>query len=94
MADVYLLHFSNSVGRCTHYLGYCASETLAQRLHRHKTNNGAKLLKECNRRGITYDVVRTWKCDTWYQARQLERQLKRQHNHKRVCPLCNHKVQK
>lgn len=92
MATVYLIHLDRPIRHSRHYLGYCANETLEQRLHRHKTNNGAVLLREANNRGITYNVIRTWNSLDWKSARTLERKLKSWHNSPRLCPICNSKI--
>lgn len=89
---VYLIHFNEpyiteSGRKVQHYIGF-TSLTLEQRLSRHKGNDGAKLLRAVNARGITYNVVRTWKDGTL----QTERELKRSRNHKQHCPLCNPKL--
>jgi len=56
----------------------------------HKSSTGARLLAEANRRGIRYEVVRTWRGGQQVNdARALERKLKNQKNSPRLCPVCN-----
>lgn len=92
MSTVYLIHLDTPIHHARHYLSFCASETLQERLHRHTTGNGARLLNVANQRGITYSVVRTWNSATWKTARALERKLKAQKNGPRLCPVCNPRV--
>ncbi|MEM1308313.1 MAG: hypothetical protein AAGF98_02230 [Cyanobacteria bacterium P01_H01_bin.153] len=53
----------------------------------HQTSPDPKLLKVARARNISFTVVRLWLCDTETEARQLERQLKRQKNGRKLCPL-------
>lgn len=79
---VYLLHFSERFKHAGHYLGY--TEDLEARLAQHRAGNGARLVEVITEAGLDFQVVRTWNGD-----RVLERQLKRQKNGPRLCPLCN-----
>jgi predicted GIY-YIG superfamily endonuclease len=88
MCKVYLIHFDKPLAHAQHYLGYTASDSVEQRLARHKSSDGARILRACNLVNISYAIVKTWDCDTWRSARSLERKLKRQHNAKRLCPVC------
>jgi hypothetical protein len=88
MGTVYLIHFdvplgdlSNPRGRAQHYLGY--TDDLAARLEAHAGGNGSAIMAAVSEAGIVWRLVRTWDGD-----RALERQLKRQHNAPRLCPLC------
>jgi hypothetical protein len=53
-------------------------------MYAHEHNKGAALLKAVNRAGIRWEIVRTW-----LGGYELEKQLKRQKNSPRLCPLCN-----
>lgn len=91
MGTVYLIHFDQPIGdldnprgQARHYLGW--TEDLEARLHEHRTGNGSAIMAAVARQGIGWRVVRTWP-----GGRDLERQLKRQHNAPRFCPVCNRK---
>lgn len=79
---VYLLHFSERYKHAGHYLGF--AEDLEARLAKHRAGNGARLVEVITDAGLDFQLVRTWKGD-----RALERQLKRQKNGPRLCPICN-----
>ena len=85
---VYLIHFDkvigdlgNPRGQARHYLGYAGN--LEQRLQAHRAGNGSAIMAELAKRGIGWQVARTWA-----GGRDLERKLKNQHNGPRLCPLC------
>ena len=84
---VYLIHFDQPYtspnGRKTiqHYLG--STKHLKARMDEHKSGRGARLMEVITAAGIPWRVVCTWK-----GGRQLERQLKRQHNSPRLCKIC------
>lgn len=50
----------------------------------HRLGRGARLCEVAKERGITFKVAEVWMGD-----RSLERQLKRQKNSRRFCPICN-----
>ena len=76
---IYLLHFSGKVGdHAQHYLGW------AKDVNRRLKNHSAKLVMEAKSKGMGIKVVRTWD-----GTRDQERQLKKHHNPKRMCPECN-----
>lgn len=89
MATVYLIHLERPISHAKHYLGYTSDDTLQERLQRHKSNRGARLLEVANQQGIDYHVVRTWDNMNWKAARTLERKLKNRHNSPKLCPICN-----
>ncbi|GAB4577486.1 MAG: hypothetical protein Fur0022_02170 [Anaerolineales bacterium] len=78
---VYLLHFSERFHHAGHYLGF--AEDLEARLERHRAGRGARLVEVITEAGLDFQLVRTWNGD-----RVLERQLKRQKNGPRLCPIC------
>jgi predicted GIY-YIG superfamily endonuclease len=81
---VYLLHFAVPLYHAQHYLGWTQHD-LQWRLDAHRHNQGAKLLRAANERGIEWWLVRTWEgCD-----RSVERRLKDRHESPRLCPLCH-----
>ena len=86
---VYLIHFArplgdldNPRGQAQHYMGWTGD--LTTRLQAHRTGNGSAIMAAVAREGIGWRCVRTWA-----GGRDLERQLKRQHNAPRFCPICN-----
>ena len=81
---VYLIHFSRKLHHAGHYLGYASN--LDNRIERHRSGDGAKLLRAVQEAGIDWEVVRTWEGD-----RTLERRLKRQKNAGKLCPICSGK---
>jgi len=88
---VYLIHFEDPI-RATrkskhyaqHYIGYTAD--VEQRFDRHQKGHGSLLIKAAKSRDIGFKIVRTWE-----GGRQEERQLKRQKNALRYCPICSQK---
>ena len=79
--SVYLLHFDHPYKHARHYLGYAVD--LEARLAQHRNGNGARLLQVVAQAGIGWTLVRTWP-----GGRVVERQLKRQKNSPRFCPVC------
>jgi len=83
----YLVHLDQPLGsdhpkgRAGHYLG--TTINLDRRLAVHREGRGSRMLAAAAQRGIAFDVVRTWP-----GGRDVERQLKRQHNPRRMCPRC------
>lgn len=84
---VYLIHFDDPYYHAQHYLG--STKNLEDRLAAHRAGRGARLMEVITDAGISWRLVRTWK-----GGRQLERQLKRRCNGRRLCPICNPKVKK
>jgi predicted GIY-YIG superfamily endonuclease len=78
---VYLLHFDKPYKHARHYIGYAG--VLSERIARHRKGTGARLLEVVGLAGIGFKVARTW-----HGTRTLERQLKNQHKHKALCPIC------
>ena len=82
----YLLHFERPIapGRHTaqHYLGF--TDDLPQRLADHRAGRGARLTEVAKERGIAFYVV-----GLWPGGRDVESALKRKHNGRRLCPICN-----
>ena len=89
-SKVYLLHYLKPIGNhakplgtASHYLGL-TSTSLKQRFQSHKNGTGAKITAAFSRAGIDFICVRTWD-----GGRLLEKHLKRRHNNKILCPICN-----
>lgn len=86
---VYLIHLdrpignlSNSRGQARHYLG--CTNNLSVRMQQHRAGNGAHLLRAAQEQGVGWQVVRCWR-GGWAK----EKALKRCHNLRRYCPVCN-----
>jgi hypothetical protein len=82
---VYLLCFDSPIGTigrgaAQHYLG--SSADLRAELSRHSGRSHAAIMREVNRRGIGWQLVRTWP-----GGRGEERRIKNQGSHARVCPV-------
>lgn len=88
----YLLHFSSRYFHAGHYIGMTGC--LDARLKVHRSGGGARLLEVVTDAGIDFEVSRLWLCDSYEEARALERKLKRTHGHgPHLCPLCNPRLQ-
>ncbi len=82
MSDtVYLLHFSQPYKHAKHYLG--TAKDLETRLEQHANGTGARLMQVIREVGLTFELARVWP-----GSRKLEKQLKRQKNSPRLCPVC------
>lgn len=88
MTQVYLIHFEKPYKRAQHYLGYTTLQ-LEERMNRHHSDNGAKLLIAVNSVGIDWSPVRIWKCSSAEEARWLEKKLKSHKKAQNLCPICN-----
>src|SRR5262249_25550762 len=84
MATVYLLHFNQPYKHSRHYLGF--TDDLAERLQRHASGNGARLMEVITGDGaaITWQLARTWEGD-----RKFERRLKHRKHAALLCPVCS-----
>lgn len=83
---VYLIHFQSKLHHAEHYLGF-VERNLPQRIKKHKSGTGAKLLAALNRAGIDWEVVRVWKDGD----RHFERKLKNYKKARCFCPVCGAK---
>jgi predicted GIY-YIG superfamily endonuclease len=88
MGLIYLVHLDKPLHHAKHYLGWCESFGLENRLHEHRTGQGSKLLRAVNEAGIGYQVVKTWR-----GTRSKERQMKRWKCTPRLCPVCRTSAQ-
>lgn len=86
---VYLIHFDRAIGDISkthgsagHYIG--VAKDLNRRLAEHASGQGAAIMAELHRRGISWRLARTWR-----GGRKLERRLKKYKGANRLCPLCN-----
>ena len=80
---VYLIHFNEKLHHAQHYIGF-VEKNLKQRIKKHKSNKGAKLLIAVNEKGIQWEVVKVWE----EGDRSLERQLKNRKKARCFCPVC------
>lgn len=86
MGHVYLICLERPLAHAKHYIGYVEHDIDA-RFARHKSGQGAKMLRACNQKGINYKITRTWS-DV---DRNFERKLKNNSHSKKHCPCCNGK---
>lgn len=69
-----------------HYLGFTEDDSLAERMNAHAAGNGSNFMGWVGRRGIGWELVRTWVGGT----RALERYIKKTwRNSRYLCPRCN-----
>ena len=80
---VYLIHFEEKLHHAQHYLGF-VEKNLNGRIARHKSGQGAMLLRACNVKGIQWQLVRVWPDGD----RSFERKLKNWKKARRLCPCC------
>ncbi len=83
MGYVYLLHFDKPLKHAKHYIGY-AENDVEQRLEKHKSGQGARLLQVITEKGIGFKLAKTWN----NASRSFERALKNKKNAPRFCPIC------
>lgn len=82
IGTVYLIHLDTPLHHARHYIGF--ARELDKRMYHHRHGTGARMLKACNERGITYQVARTW--ENTPQA--FEYTLKRRKDSDFYCPFC------
>jgi hypothetical protein len=85
---IYLIHLNEKLHHAQHYIGFIQgneSASLENRLNRHKSGQGSKMLKAAILNGILFNIVRIWK----EGDRKFERKLKNKKNAKFLCPVCN-----
>lgn len=84
--SVYLLCLSGYLGsdrhKARHYLGW--TNDLDQRIRDHRNGKGSKFTQAACQRGLTIRLV-----EVWQGTRRLEKALKRRHNLKHFCPICD-----
>jgi predicted GIY-YIG superfamily endonuclease len=79
---IYLLHFSRPYQHARHYTGWTGDDVL-DRLERHATGRGARLMEVIHQAGIGFILART--CEG---TRFTERAIKNDGGAVRYCPLC------
>ena len=85
--QVYLICFDAHYHHAKHYIGF-AQNGVDNRLERHRSGQGSRLLRAVMQAGINFDVVRVWN-DV---DRNFERKLKKRKNSKHFCPRCGGKI--
>ena len=85
VGTTYLLHFDAPIGHSRHYLGWTVDLHGRLEMHRSGYRDKCVLTYEAQRRGIGFRLARTWPGVLITQ----EKQLKRQRNGPRFCPICN-----
>jgi putative endonuclease len=83
---VYLLHIDPPFGHAKHYAGWTPT-TVRRRLTKHKNGEGATLTRHAIEAGCELIVARVWHYDTWQEARDKERKIKKA-GKSRICPIC------
>ena len=85
---VYLIHLDRPIGNerhvASHYIGM-SKQPLKNRLNDHKRGGkfSAAILREANRLGIDYSIVRTWE-----GGHEVELRLKSWKKARQLCPVC------
>jgi Predicted endonuclease containing a URI domain len=89
---VYLIHFARPIGdlanphgQAQHYMGY--TKDIKRRMAEHFSGNGSALMSAVTGQGVPWVLAKVWE-----GGRDLERQLKRRHNHASLCPICKGEV--
>ena len=82
VGTVYLIHFETKLHHAQHYLGFTTN--LEERLKRHASGNGSKLMHAVSQAGITWKVTRLWE----NVPQSWERELKQSKNTPCLCPEC------
>ena len=88
----YLIHWSPPIGNpqnphgiASHYLG-CTNKNLLERFQEHCQGQGAKITRGAILQGRKLLLVRYWN-EGW----RLEKIIKKRHNSRYYCPICNPK---
>jgi predicted GIY-YIG superfamily endonuclease len=93
LAELYLLHFKKPYwNKCQHYVGitkFTAEERCA--VHRgNKEGRPSKLVQYALRNGNDFVVAHVEKFNSDSEARQREKQIKRNGHFSKLCPVCRH----
>jgi len=80
---VYLICLDEPLGHARHYSGYAKKPDCVDRLAKHGTKEGSRLLRVAKERGITWTVVQVWP----EGDRAFERSLKKR-GQAAICPRC------
>ena len=93
MAELYLLHFKKPYWKnCQHYVGitmYTAEERCAvHRGERHGHGKPSKLVQYALRNGNVFVIAHIERFNDYHDARQREKQIKRNGHFNKLCPVC------
>lgn len=80
--SVYLIHFERPLAHARHYIGF--AEDVPARMSRHRSGQGARLIRAVQAAGIGWELVRVWEGE----SRDFERSLKRRRKSSQFCPVC------
>lgn len=83
---VYLYHFEKAYFHAQHYLG-STNRNLSDRHQEHISGRGSPLVHAAHKAGIDLTLIPLY-IDEGFA---LERAIKRYHNNRRICPICNRK---
>jgi len=87
-AEVYIIHIDEKIGgHAQHYVGY-TTLGIEERMRRHRSGLGSKLLAHASKLGINYRVALLVPLDNKIQARNLELKFKAEKNLKHHCRFC------
>lgn len=84
MSYVYILHFKRPISpnhTTQHYTGFAVD--IDQRIREHRKGKGSRLCTVAKERQIPFVLA-----ELLLGERSLERQIKRQKNGKKFCPIC------
>lgn len=86
----YLIHWQPAIGNpnhpkgtASHYLG-STKKPVSDRFTEHQSSLGARITKAAVEQGRELVLVKTW-----HGGRTEERKLKKLHNNRLLCPICN-----
>lgn len=81
---VYLLCFSRKLAHAKHYLGWCKDNDVSQRVAKHRSGQGARLVRAAINQGIEVRLAHVIPD----ADRNFERKLKNRKDVSRWCPVC------
>ncbi len=89
MGYVYLVHLERPLpGGRRHYVGYARDKQhLEERWAKHRSGEGAEFLREANKAGIAWLVVRVWMNATPEKEKSVKAASSRA-----ICPVCKAKA--
>lgn len=81
---IYLLHFDQPIGRCSHYIGRTSYGRLCKRLREHSRGQGACLTRLAASRGVGFTLAQLWiTAET-----KAEQALKARGHARKLCTTC------
>jgi len=79
---IYLLHFDKPYKHARHYIGW--TENLPERMEKHVTGQGSRLIQVITDAGIGFKIARVW----YNVDRYFERRIKNHGHTKKLCSCC------